>query len=269
MPGGATYIKNGQIQWRQFGNGPLPVVAFHGYGESGEAYSLLMAQGFDQFTCYAVDLPHHGGSSWDDEDFGVNELLALVAAIRAQHASADRFTLVGFSLGARLALKVYEKLAPDIDRLILLAPDGMKVNFWYWLATQTMIGNRLFAFTMKEPGWFFTLLKGLHKIGAVNPSIFKFVHRAIDDPDARRLLYLRWTSFRQIKPSLSSIRKRIVAEQTPVRLVYGRHDRIILPARGRRFAKGMEKFVHVEEIDAGHQVLHPRHVDIIRRLFID
>jgi hypothetical protein len=43
----------------------------------------------------------------------------------------------------------------QIEKLVLLAPDGLKVNFWYWLATQTWLGKNSFCFTMKHPGWFF------------------------------------------------------------------------------------------------------------------
>src|SRR5438477_13115821 len=88
----------------------------------------------------------------------------------------DKITLMGFSLGGRMALALYEKMSPSVERLVLLAPDGLKVNFWYWLSTQTWIGNRLFLFTMNHPSWFFSFLKGLNKLKLVNVSIFKFVN---------------------------------------------------------------------------------------------
>ena len=119
-----------------------------------------------------------------------------------------------------------------IEKIVLLAPDGLKVNFWYWLATQTWIGNKLFAFTMKHPGWFFGFLKVLNKLKLVNASIFKFVNYYIGDKEVRRLLYERWTTLRKIKPNLKQIKSLLRSNKTPVRLVYGKHDRIILAGQG-------------------------------------
>ena len=73
--------------------------------------------------------------------------------------------------------------------MVLLAPDGLKVNFWYWLATKHGWAISYLHFTMKHPGWFFGFLKVLNKLKLVNASIFKFVNYYIGDKEVRRLLY--------------------------------------------------------------------------------
>jgi len=171
----------------------------------------------------------------------------------------QQLSLIGFSLGGRVALSLYELMPAQIEKLVLLAPDGLKVNFWYWLATQTWAGNKLFALTMKNPGWFFAFLKMLNKLGLVNSSIFKFVNYYIGDAEVRRLLYARWTALRKLKSRLTKVKSLIRANKTPVRLVYGKHDRIILPARGEKFIKGLEEYCTLSVIHSGHQVLHEKH----------
>jgi pimeloyl-ACP methyl ester carboxylesterase len=149
---------------------------------------------------------------------------------------------------------------PDkIKRVVLLAPDGLKVNFWYWLSTQTWIGNRLFAFTMKHPGWFLGFLKILNKLRLVNASIFKFVNYYIGDKEVRRLLYARWTTLRKFKPRLKKIKPLIRENNTVVHLLYGMHDRIILSSVGEKFRKGIEGHCTLSVIHSGHQVLHEKH----------
>ena len=150
-----------------------------------------------------------------------------------------------------------------IEKIVLLAPDGLKINFWYWLATETRWGNKFFAFTMKKPGWFFGLLKGMNKLRLVNASIFKFVNYYIGDAAIRRLLYNRWTTLRKLKPALNRIKNNIRENNTVVRLVYGKHDRIILSSTGEKFKKGIEEYCTVTVIHSGHQVLHEKHIEEI------
>ena len=113
---------------------------------------------------------------------------------------------MGFSLGGRIALTLFQLIPEKVDRIVLLAPDGLKVNFWYWLSTQTFLGNKLFAFTMKKPGWFFGFLKMLNKLGMVNASVFKFVNYYIGNPEIRQALYVRWTAMRKLKPYLKKVK---------------------------------------------------------------
>jgi pimeloyl-ACP methyl ester carboxylesterase len=147
----------------------------------------------------------------------------------------------------------------EISKLVLLAPDGLKVNFWYWLATQTYLGNRLFAFTMKNPIWYFKLLNAFYSLGFVNNSIYKFVKAYIDDEQVRNELYSRWTSFRKIKPTIPKIKQQITDYKTDVLFIYGRHDRIIRYERAERFIKGIENHCDLNIINAGHRVLNKKH----------
>ena len=144
-----------------------------------------------------------------------------------------------------------------------MAPDGMKVNIWYWLATQSPAGNRLFAFTMKKPRWFFGLLKILNRLGTVNTSIYKFVTFYIGDASIRDLLYKRWTTLRKIRPDIEKIKSLIRQHNTSTRLIYGKHDRIILSSRAKKFKNGLEDLCTLNIIQSGHQVLHEKHVNEI------
>ena len=110
----------------------------------------------------------------------------------------------------------------------MLAPDGLKMNFWYWLSTQTWAGNKFFHFTMKHPGWFLGFLKMLNKLKLVNASVFKFVNSYIGDAELRRILYARWTTLRKLKPGVKLIKSLARENGIQVRMVYGKHDRIIL-----------------------------------------
>ncbi|MBP9105035.1 MAG: alpha/beta fold hydrolase [Chitinophagaceae bacterium] len=268
------------IHYKKVGYGQTFIFCFHGYGEEAVAFEFLGKHAGNQFTFFAIDLPFHGKTDWKDGiNFTANDLQQILYGILEQNNSKPptsnfqpqnpnpKLSLLGFSLGGRMALSLYQTIPEKIEKLVLLAPDGLKVNFWYWLATQTWLGNKFFKLTMKKPGWFLGFLKLLNKLKLVNTSIFKFVTYYIGDAEVRRLLYARWTTLRKIKPNISLIKKNIRKHKTPVRLVYGKHDRIILSSVGEKFRKGIEEHCTISIIPAGHQVLHEKHVEEIVEAF--
>jgi pimeloyl-ACP methyl ester carboxylesterase len=256
-PGFLTY-KSSRIAFYQFGSGSRPVICFHGYGENGSSFEFLPDFADPQFRFYAIDLPFHGKTEWNEGLlFTEEDLVSIVEQITGNPSQA--LLVMGFSLGGRMALSLYQVIPGKVDKLILLAPDGLKVNFWYWLSTRTWFGSKLFKFTMEHPGWFFAILKGFHKIRLVNPSIFKFVNQYIGDKQVRLELYERWISLRKIRPDLPKIKEQIREHKTPVHLFYGKHDRIILSSVGEKFRKGIEEHCDLTILLSGHQVLHERH----------
>jgi pimeloyl-ACP methyl ester carboxylesterase len=261
--------KNSQISYYRFGSGPRPAVCFHGYGEEASVYGFFEKYEVNEFTFYSINLPFHGKTEWKEGfTFSNDDLQQIIKEILSKdtrHLTPDtrQLTLLGFSLGGRIALSFYQSQPTTIDKLVLLAPDGLKVNFWYWLSTQTWMGNKFFAFTMKKPEWFFGFLKLMNKIGLVNASIFKFTNYYIGDKEVRQQLYNRWTTLRKITPRLSAIKSFIKENKTSVRLVYGKHDRIILSSVGEKFRNGIEEHCTISVIHSGHQVLHEKHVEEI------
>ncbi|HET6996709.1 MAG TPA: alpha/beta fold hydrolase [Chitinophagaceae bacterium] len=257
--------KTSSVSYICLGTGSRTAFCFHGYGEDALSFSFLEKYAGAEYTFFSIDLPFHGQTKWNEGyEFSVTDIRQIMEQImsindRLPETGNGKLALIGYSLGGRVALALYEKIPSTIDRLVLLAPDGLKVNFWYWLATQTSIGNKLFSFTMKHPSWFFGFLKGLNKLRLVNASIFKFVNYYIGDKEVRTLLYARWTTLRKLKPNLDQVRKEINMHKTTVRLVYGMHDRIILSTVGEKFRKGIEENCTISVIRSGHQVLHEKH----------
>lgn len=261
-----------QLHFLKAGTGSTVILCFHGYGETADYFAFLAELlPPEQYTIIAVDLPFHGKTVWKDGlTFSPDDLKEITQLIleRSSVTPDQKIILLGFSLGGRVALQLYQSIPALVHKLVLMAPDGLKVNSWYWLATQTKAGNNFFAFTMKKPGWFFGLLKLMNKLKLVNSSIFKFVNYYIGDPEVRLLLYSRWTSLRKIKPSLPVIKHNIRENKTAVRLVYGKHDRIILSSVGEKFKIGIEEHCTLTVISSGHQVLHEKHAAEIMKAIV-
>lgn len=261
------YYRNSVIGYYRFGSGPKTAICFHGYGEDAAIFEFWAKYAGNTYTFYSIDLPFHGKTEWKEGlTFTDRDLQQIIKEILEQNnlklqTLNLKLTLLGFSLGGRAALGLCQVIPEKIEKLVLLAPDGLKVNFWYWLSTQTWLGNKFLRLTMKHPGWFFVFLKMLNKLKLVNASIFKFVNHYIGNAEVRQLLYARWTTFRKLKPDLKLIKSIIRKNDIQVRLVYGKYDRIILSSVGERFKSGMEENCTLSVIHSGHQVMHEKHIN--------
>lgn len=250
--------RDSTISYYCYGSGPEKIFCFHGYGEDGTVYQFLELQAMERFTFYSFELPFHGSTNWkESHSFQPADLAEIVDQLMSEGSA--KISLMGFSLGGRIALGLFEAIPGRVKKIILMAPDGLKLNFWYWLSTQTRIGNKIFALSMQRPGAFFSVLQFAKRFGLVNPSIFKFVNYYIGNPQARADLYRRWTGLRKFRPDLPHVKKLIRSHEVKTELVYGRHDRIIVSSRGEKFQKGIAEFCRITVIDAGHQVLHKNH----------
>ena len=188
---------------------------------------------------------------------------------------AGDWTIFGYSMGGRVALSLLELMPDHISKMVLLAPDGLRVNGWYWLATRTWLGGLLFRHTMRRPGWLFLWLRAGNRLGLVNRSIFKFAHHYIDDPEARWNLYTRWTTMRALRPKLAKIQHWAAVHSIPFRILYGRFDRVIRRDGGDRFCAGLNQALQRARqkdgdaacqliiLPGGHRLLEPAFVNAL------
>lgn len=261
--------KNSKIVGIRYGLGPQKVICLHGYGEDAQKFAFLEESLGNKFSFYCINLPFHGETNWQSTDsLSPEELNGIIENIIENDSENAPCYLLGYSLGGRIALSLYQPNPKKYSKLILLAPDGFTVNPWYWLATQTNIGNKLFQHTMKNPRWFFSLAKKLNQWKLINDSVFKFAHYYIDDENAREALYKRWTILKSFKPDLDKIKRLVKENKTNIFLLYGRFDRIILPKKGEQFCKEIGNLGSLTIIPAGHQLLNEKSLEEISKALI-
>jgi pimeloyl-ACP methyl ester carboxylesterase len=262
------HYQSSQVHYSYCGSGEKLLLCLHGYGESEKSFHFLEKYLPANYRLFAIDLPFHGETKWNEGlEFSTDDLLSIIKNICLEHSCQDgKFTLAGFSMGGRMALSLLEKVPAQTDKVLLLAPDGLIVNFWYRLATRTVIGKQLFRFTMRHPQWFMLLLKAGNRLGVINQSIYKFTRYYIHDKKVREELYSRWICMRHIRPGIPAIKKSIARHHISVRLLYGEYDRIIRHERGEKFCYGIESFCTLRIIPTGHQVLQEKNAGVIIQL---
>lgn len=249
--------KNSTIHYRQFGNGPKLLFCFHGYGRESYTFSILERKLGSIFTIIAIDIPFHGLTKWKDElvlepRFLTQFLLQIRSTLQKDGL---KFSLLGFSMGGRIALYLTQVLPEKVERLILLAPDGLSFNFWRWLASETLIGSKLLSYTIHHPGWLNWVINKAEKWQVIHRSLADFVRYYTYDEAHRTTLYNRWISMRKFTPALSKLRRLIKKNRIPVRMLFGVFDRVISYKGGERFKQGIEEFASIEVVEAGHNLL--------------
>lgn len=254
--------KNSIFSYRRFGEGHSILLCLHGYGEDSETFAFLDGVLNDEYTVFALDLPFHGGTEWKEPLlFTAEDLIIIIDQITG--SASKHFSVLAYSMGGRVALQLLEVIPERIEKLILIAPDGLHHTFWQNLSTRTIIGNKLFAYTMNHPTWVFGLMKLLSKMRLLNKSIFNFVHFYLDDNASRQLLYKRWTTMRKFNPNLHFLKKIITDRKIKVDMLFGKYDRVIVTKYGLRFQKNLKSFITLKELETGHQLLKTKYADDI------
>ena len=254
--------KNSHIHYLLFGKGEKTLLCLHGFAESAQSFASLAEYIGGQYTVVLMDMPLHGATKWNEDlTFTIDALAEITGKIPA--IGNKPFSLMGYSMGGRIALQLYQHMPERISKLILIAPDGIIINFWYGLATQTKVGNRLFYHVMKKPGIFFGVTQMLNKISLINTGVYKYVHQSLKTADMRSRLYNIWTIMRKMKPDIPLIKKLIITHKIPVVLMYGRYDKVIRYTTGEKFRSGIETRCKLQVLDCGHRMLHEKNTAAI------
>lgn len=259
--------RSSTVHYRRYGHGAEWLFCFHGYGEEGSSFEMMEEFLADRFSIIAIDMPFHGQTNWQEGLlFPATDLIGIINRIKP---AGEPFSLLGYSMGGRVALRLLQGIPGQIKKVVVVAPDGLHKNKWQWLSTRTKLGNRLFAYTMRKPFWMFRFMDISTKLGLFNKSIFKFAHYYLDDAAQRLSLYQRWTTMREFRPDLNVLRKSILTNKIPVRMLFGKHDRVILTKHGTRFSRQAGNTVLVKEIEAGHILLKEKYASLIAQLLVE
>ncbi|HVB02439.1 MAG TPA: alpha/beta fold hydrolase [Chitinophagaceae bacterium] len=245
------------------GNGPLLLICLHGFGESCHSFECLETSFAKGYTLVSIDLPGHGETGWPGRYFRPEELKEMLVLV-LERFGKGKCILLGYSMGSRLALCAMQLMPSGISALVLLAPDGLRTNFWHSLATRTWLGNRIFHHFINHSGQFFGLMRTGRFLGLVNRGVFKFASQKMESREKRQQVYRIWTSMKEMNPSVSKVRKILLENHIPLLLIFGKYDQVIPPSWGRRFF-GDQPLCEMIVLDRGHQMLNAETAILIRQ----
>ena len=255
MSATSHFIRSGDqnLHYLQYGSGARLLLAFHGYGHDAASFEVLMPFLQKQYTIFCIDLPHHGQTDWaTGKTLSIAALAALTRELMHKHGTG-KVSLLGYSLGGRVCFSIVEQMPECIDKVTLLATDGLTINTYYYFFTNNPMGKMIFKGMLTFPGMYLPMVTTMKAFGALNDSQYKFVMHYLNNKEAREQLGQRWPALSELIPNPEKLRKVIQDHAIPVSIVMGQYDRIMPPGLAEKFKTGLET-VQLHILPKGHRI---------------
>lgn len=250
---GFIKYEDNEVHCLRMGSGPKLLIAFHGFNNDAAIFLPLARLLQEEYTVVAIDLPGHGQTRWTATYMDQKALMAIVQGIK-NNFGVEKFSLAGFSLGGRVCLNILELQPNWIDKMVLLAADGLQKNFWYNLATRNPAGKIIFRKIIANPERWIGKMAWLRKYNLVDESRFKFAKTKLTDDNVRHQLSYVWPVMSRLVPNITLVKWNVNKYKVTTFVVMGKHDRIFPPVQGQRFIKNL-KHAHLHILDTGHNLL--------------
>ena len=253
------------------------VVAFHGFGRPMEEMGNYLPLYTPDTAMLSVGIAHQNGSTVPPSSSGAPILepitleQALTSWLRELEVGHCEVHLLGYSLGGRLVLTLFERNPKLWAGLVLLAPDGFKKNALYRFAVDTSVGRAAWKWVDRHAEAVRSLVRFLRRIRLIPAHLEHFALHHTQDHDMRQLVANTWKTHRLFWPSLNGSAKAwsaLPARKVRMYAIFGTRDAIIpwtwsAPWRGLG-----NSHVHFLRVESGHVMRHPDTVTDIRRLIL-
>lgn len=250
-------LNNTTLHYHKSGHGEKTLLAFHGFGQDGSIYNTLAHELADRYTIYSFDLFFHGISTWPfgekplEKDFWkaiINQLL--------NENNIETFSVLGFSMGGKFALATLEAFPQKTQEIILIAPDGIKTNFWYSLATYPVAFRNLFKSMIQKPERFKAIIRVAYTLRLVDKGILRFVESQMNTEEKRNRVYFSWVVFRHLKFNMTATANLINNHAIRLIMITGKYDKIITTKNMNRLLHKVKHYDSFAPVTGHNGVIH-------------
>jgi pimeloyl-ACP methyl ester carboxylesterase len=248
--------RKGSIAGSSHGHGERLLLCLHGYGQTRNLFVPLLASVPADMRVVMLDLPFFGESDWSEEmpvlPTDWNDFLQQLL----ERYPSTEVHLLAFSMGAKVALGLYQVTSVPIRNVILISPDGLRIHPLYRFCIYNPVGRTLFYTVLRWPGLFLFILRTLYKLHITDPFKYRFVSRQFDTREKRALLRRVWRGHSQIRPDIARIAARSQETGTVWHIIWGEGDNILPMNRCKDFIQSV-KGAKLHVVEGGHFLLNP------------
>jgi pimeloyl-ACP methyl ester carboxylesterase len=248
-PGDRVPVREWRLHLRDSGPRDAPaLILIHGFGASLQTWDAWAAALSHTHRVIRFDLPGSGLSLPDPAaDYTDARSLELLIALM-DHLGLQRATIVGHSIGGRIAWTFAARHPERVNRLVLVDPDGFaSPGFAYGQAPEVPALLGLMRYVLPKPLLRMNLQPAYADPAHLSDALVDRYDDLLRAPGARQALLdrLRQTVLVDPRPLLASIR-------APTLLVWGEHDTMIPPANAADYLKALPNARLVMVAGAGH-----------------
>jgi pimeloyl-ACP methyl ester carboxylesterase len=207
----------------------------------------------DEFTLIALDLPFHGQTDWAENTMQMIDFEWFIKEI-LKIENQTRFSLAGFSFGARIVQKLLFSHADNIDRLLFFAPDGMGTKGLKYATFVPKVFRRSARFLLQKPDRIIQLVNWLHQKGWVSPGVHWFFSYNIANPKRRERIFFYWLCLNDFDIKLTIFKEKLQESRIPTHIFLGKNDEIT-PLSIGAFLTSNAPNVKLHILESGHQIL--------------
>jgi len=244
---------NGRIAYRQFGEGKDLLIAIHGFSDRASLFDVLKESLGKKYTVYAFDLPYHGQTEWEKEDFDHEDILSMIYLI-LEKENQEKFTLMGYSMGGRIIQVLLPKIIKQITHLYLIAPDGIDTKWMFNVNQFPMFVRHYLYNSLSKPDRFFRILHWFYDKKIITKFIHDFAYNHLKTPERRHRLFCTWSAIHHFKTHPRKFKKLLQQHQLPTDLYYGKRDEVIQASSGAWLSEGLAQ-VNLYLLDEGHLLI--------------
>jgi len=200
-----------------------PIILLHGFGSSLQTFDAWVPALARNHRVIAYDQPGFGLTGADPTGDYSDERNVLVLGALMDKLGVSRASLVGHSMGGKLAWQFAAANPARVDRLVLIAPDGFaSAGFEYNKAPDIPLMLRALPYTMPRFLFRQTLVPAFGDPAKLTEPVAKRYFDMMRAPGVRRAIVIKTgqTVLRDPLPLLHSI-------QAPVLLIWGDKDQMI------------------------------------------
>jgi pimeloyl-ACP methyl ester carboxylesterase len=250
-----------QLDYLALGEGDKAIICFHGFGRKAEDFEVFQSLLQPDQRLIAINLFAHQDSVFPAERIHNHPLQPaewkeIMLAFFA-HENIENCDLIGYSMGGRIAMMTVQLLPERVKSLLLIAPDGLKINWLYRFASGTILGKWIYRKLIHNPKPLFWITDVAHKLRFINDKLHRFVYVHLDSEPKRQLVYDAWLIHKKMFPDLDVVASH-VRKGMPFNMVFGKYDSVITPALGKNMSRIIGSDKHYHEIESGHQLINER-----------
>ena len=214
------------LHYQKIGKSDKIMLAFHGMGQDFSCFQKFAQTFENQYTTYLFDLPFHGISE-------VNETIITKKIWREylirflQENQIKNFSIISFSMGGRFALATLEAFSERIEKVLLLAPDGITEDPFYYGATRFRFTRNIFKKILKNNHKFHGFARILSRMGIVHESVIKFAKIMVDTPQKQEQLHQSWVGFRTLSFDIKTMAQLLNNQKIKVIIFMGKYDKLL------------------------------------------
>jgi pimeloyl-ACP methyl ester carboxylesterase len=244
-----------RMHYSAYGKGEKVLICFHGYGQSNEHFKSLEKVLGGEYLIYGFDLFYHGQSFWHEKEKPLSKIFWQEMMQKfLSEKKIGRFEVLGFSMGGKFALATLEKFYQQIDKIILIAPDGIKTSFWYILATYPFWMRKIFRRIIIRPGIYFSLVKILSVLRLADKGVLRFANTQMQTRKQRRRVYYSWIVFRELTFDMKMISDILNKNSIKLEIFLGEYDKIITKENMKGLLEKLKDY-SLNMLPAGHSAL--------------